>query len=397
MVSLSVIGLNCGIDVAHTIITSGSSSPDLHIELVSYHEHPIPSALRTRILSLCRPGAPTSLEEICDLNFELGELFADAVCCSGVDLATVDIVASHGQTLWHTPIGANTGRGFNNGERRMATMQMAESAVITHRSNIQNIGGMGNVSIIPALSSPLSPGYEAFDTGPGNVLIDAAVRILTSGVQHYDKDGIMGFNGRAEIDHSYVADFIDSIEYLSRAPPKTTGRELFSDDMARSVVMALRAKGVSDDGIIANITQITGETIARAYERFVVPTYGEIDEIFVCGGGAENPNLMKFMADRFPRASVRKLNDATAPKAKMNGHASGHKAGNIPADAKEAVMFATLGFLCVSGRSVPVSSGELCKDEAVMGKITPGRNYRDVLRKVDQDAPGAVLGRILFG
>lgn len=80
---------------------------------------------------LCRPGAETTLEEVCDLNFEIGELFAEAVTQSGVDLSQVDLVASHGQTLWHNPVVARKGEGFEQGERRMSTLQMAESAVIS--------------------------------------------------------------------------------------------------------------------------------------------------------------------------------------------------------------------------------------------------------------------------
>lgn len=128
MVSLYVLGMNCGtsidgIDVALCKITSQPSTPDIIVELQSYNEVPVTPSLRSRILELVKPGALTTLEDVCDLNFALGEEFARAVNDSGVDLKDVDIIASHGQTLWHTPIG-----------ERISTLQMAEPAVIANKT-----------------------------------------------------------------------------------------------------------------------------------------------------------------------------------------------------------------------------------------------------------------------
>jgi len=134
-VSSSFALLTPGVDVALVRIETVGSA-DIKIELQSYREHPVPPATQKRILALCRPGATTTLEEVCDLNFELGELFADAVLSSGIDLSSVDLIASHGQTLWHTPTASNTGRGYARGERRMATLQMAESAVISRKTGM---------------------------------------------------------------------------------------------------------------------------------------------------------------------------------------------------------------------------------------------------------------------
>lgn len=151
MAALNVLGLNCGtsvdgasppplhpltigVDVALVRISALNSS-DVSIRLEHYSEHPVPPSLRGRILALCRPGAPTSLEEICDLNFELGEVFAAAALESGVKMDKVDLIASHGQTLWHHPL-ATPGNGYENGERRAATLQMGESAVIAQRTGV---------------------------------------------------------------------------------------------------------------------------------------------------------------------------------------------------------------------------------------------------------------------
>lgn len=295
-----------------------------------------------------------------------------------------------------------------------------EAALIRHPTKLrvsQNIGGMGNVTIIPPFCIGKST-YSAFDTGPGNVLIDAAVRILTRGpdVRQYDADGLMGLAGEAQIDQEYIERYISSVGYFAERPPKTTGREIFSDDMARSIVSDLQERGLSHNGIVATITRITAESIARAYEEFVIPEHGEIDEIYICGGGAENPNLTSFLQQRFPRSTVRKLNDATSPRsmspegdgevngdnrlsssaaaADLDGFAVEAKVG-IPAEAKEAVMFALLGFLCVCGRSVPIASNETRAEQAIMGKITPGKNFAAVLRNaLDAQETKDVLGRI---
>lgn len=109
-----------GIDVALCRISSIPSSFDLEVELLDYKEVPVTSSLRSRILGLVRPGAATTLEDVCDLNFALGEEFASAVHRAGIDLSSVDLIASHGQTLWHTPVG-----------ERISTLQMAEPAVIS--------------------------------------------------------------------------------------------------------------------------------------------------------------------------------------------------------------------------------------------------------------------------
>lgn len=128
MVSLNVLGMNCGtsidgIDVALCKITSQPSSPDITVELLSYNEVPVTPSLRSRILNLVKPHASTTLADICDLNFALGEEFVRAIKDSGVGLSDVDVIASHGQTLWHTPTG-----------ERISTLQMAEPAVIANKT-----------------------------------------------------------------------------------------------------------------------------------------------------------------------------------------------------------------------------------------------------------------------
>ena len=252
----------------------------------------------------------------------------------------------------------------------------------------QNIGGIGNASVIPALSRPtpvaLDSSYFAFDTGPGNVLIDATVRIISQGKSHYDKDGEAGARGLDEIDAEAVEEVLQS-EYITRRPPKTTGRELFSDDLARELVESLRAKNVSDDGIVATITRMTSESIVRAYSAYIIPLVGPIDELYICGGGAFNPNILSYLSSSFPHTKVRKMEEATL---------------GLSAEAKEAVMFAVLGFLGLCGRSVPIAGLSERREEAVLGAVTPGRNYRELLERVVRDdgefGRKDILGRIIM-
>ncbi|CAL5875006.1 uncharacterized protein PFLUO_LOCUS9309 [Penicillium psychrofluorescens] len=339
---------------------------------------------------------------------------------SGVDLAQVDLVASHGQTLWHHPVG----------EKR-STLQMAEPAMIsygTKRTVIsgfrvaelaagrqgaplsgffeagllsnpeltrisQNIGGIGNATVLPASNVKTADSdskYFAFDTGPGNVFIDAAMRILTNNKEQFDCDGILGARGETEIDNAVVEDYLTNEPYFQLQPPKTTGRELFSDDVARGLVEKMQSSGKSPEAIIATITRITAESIARAYESIVLPRLDEsrrnIDEIYICGGGAYNPNILKHLRARFPQSKVMRLDDDDGPT-KLNP------------SAKEAVLFALLGFLCVSGRSVPIAMDAETVESSVMGVVTPGENYRHVMEMVVRDqefAKAGILGSILM-
>ena len=215
----------------------------------------------------------------------------------------------------------------------------------------------------------------AFDTGPGNVLIDSAVRMVSNGAEEYDKDGARAAAGASDIDTAFIDEWIGACDYLALPPPKTTGRELFSEAMGRDIVQRLRDRGVSDNGIVATVTKLSAETIISALKTFVEPQYGQIDELFVCGGGAANPVTMEYLRAAFP--AVEPLDNAA----------------KLPAAAKEAVLFATLGFLCVSGRSVPVSSVEKSKEQTVMGKITPGKNFVHVMKEALSS--DGVLGRIL--
>lgn len=239
----------------------------------------------------------------------------------------------------------------------------------------QNIGGMANASVVPP-----KDGWFAYDTGPGNVLIDCAVRTLTGGAQQCDVAGKMALAGADGIDHEYASDWLQSCEYLHRAPPKTTGRELFSDSMGEAIVADLKARGLSDDAVVATVTRLTALSITTSLRAHVEESYGPIGDLLVCGGGARNAVLMAELRGCFPHARVRTLDDQ-----------------GLRAEAKEGVLFALLGYLCVGGRRARVSALE-GGASTVLGKMTPGNNFASVMRRAldAEGEEGGVLGCVVL-
>jgi anhydro-N-acetylmuramic acid kinase len=373
-----------GIDAA--ICDISGAPPQIAARIIQGITHPYPNGFQQRIHAICQQGR---VDEICELNFELGEFFADAVLhvirAAGLSITDIDLIGSHGQTIWHQ-VGSDG--------NVTSTLQITEAAIIAERTGIttihnfrprdiaaggqgapltsyadwlllrhpnrwravQNIGGIGNVTFLPPQISSVNP--LAFDTGPGNVLIDSAVKSLTEGRLLYDRDGAMARQG--QVDEGWLAELMRH-PYFDRKPPKTTGRELFSPDLSATLIQQGHQRGLSDNSVIATLTAFTAASIARSYADFAPSS---IYDVILGGGGARNPALVAMLQAQLPNSTV--LN---------------HEDIGLDSDNKEALVFALLAYETWHGRSgnLPVLTG--ASDPVILGQITPGRNYADLIRQ----------------
>jgi anhydro-N-acetylmuramic acid kinase len=325
---------------------------------------------RARLATALTSATPS---DYCTLNFDVGEWLAAAAAAvlaeSGVARADIAAVASHGQTVWH--------------EARHSTWQLGEAAVIAERLGrpvisdfrvrdmaaggegaplvpiadamlfssdsswraLQNIGGIGNVSVIPPRGE-LS-GVRAFDTGPGVVVIDSVVRRLRPDLP-YDVDGLLGAAGRPS--ERVVQELLGN-PFFAAEPPKSTGRELFTSDYMERFIWRCREEGAADEDIVATAALLTARSIAEAYSRFVAEP---VSEVLVSGGGARNPTLVSMLERELaPRRLV--VFDEEY----------------FDAEAKEAVAFALLGYLHLMGMpgNIPRATG--ARGPRVLGKYSP--------------------------
>jgi anhydro-N-acetylmuramic acid kinase len=367
---------------------------------------------------------------VCELNVLVGEAFAQtaiaAAAAAGLTLDQIDLIASHGQTVYHqvapdrarstlqlgapAVIAETTGRtvladfrprDIAAGGQGAPLVPYLDMLLWSHPSRsraLQNIGGIANVTYLPAtgrprtenreprtVSSPLSVvSYNgqrttdngqpiAFDTGPGNALIDEAARALTSGASDYDRDGAWAASGRA--DERLLAEWLGD-PYFLQPPPKSTGREYFSRAYAQRCLDVARGRGLSDADIIATLTALTARSIAQAYARFL-PALP--DELILSGGGARNPTLLRMLAEALPATAIRRSEEL--------GLASG---------AKEALAFAALGYASLHGWPANVPSCTGARHPAVLGSLTPGDNYLELLRGV-AEAPHVRPARAVLG
>ena len=342
-----------------------------------------PAALRACILDVCRPDAP--LQVVTALNYRIGEAFADAAKQAahnaGVSLQDVDCIASHGQTIWHQPTPFDIA-----GQETCGTLQIGEPAVIAARTGcwvvadfragdmaaggqgaplvpfadyalfrsasetrvIQNIGGIANLTYLPAGGTLAD--MLAWDTGPGNMLLDALAQRLSGGSVEYDRGGAWAAQGR--VDGSLLQTFLNA-PYFALAPPKTTGREQFGAAYAERFYQAAQQAHCKPPDIMATATQLTADTIARAYRDWLLPR-GGIDIVIVGGGGAYNQTLMQMLA-------------AQVNPARLTTHAE----YGLPDEAKEAAAFALLAYETLHGRPSNVPSATGARHPTILGKIVP--------------------------
>jgi len=366
-----------GIDAALVELRGGVD--DLEWRLVHWAAAPYAPAQRDAIHGAILAG---SADALCSLHADLGEWLAAAArtVCEEADvpLGTVRAIGSHGQTVWHRPpaegwrgatlqlgdpatIAERTGcdvisdlraRDVAAGGHGAPLVPLADRVLFSHPAHaraLQNIGGIGNVTWVPRKGDDTPP--LAFDTGPGNALIDAAVELCSGGSRTYDRDGYIAEHGN--VDQALLERLMEE-RYLALEPPKSTGREEFG----RPFVERLAAGYAPDDDrawgtLVATLTEFTARSIADAYRRWIIPR--GVGDVVVTGGGARNPILLR---------RIRALLD---PLPVDDGASLG-----IDPEAKEAAAFALLAWAHVARvpGNVPTATG--AAGPRILGSLTPG-------------------------
>ena len=343
---------------------------------------------RKMILDALEEGAPDTL---CRLDASLGEWFASAVrdVCGAASVGTEELTAigSHGQTVWHIPptdalrgatlqlgdaatlaecTGAPVVSDFRSrdvaagghGAPLVPWLDQLLFSAVDRRRAIQNLGGMANVTWLPPLGS--SEPVIAFDTGPGVALIDGAVRRARKGAVPYDRDGAMALRGR--VDESVLSALLDDA-YFRAPPPKSTGREHFGRVLLDRATQGLRPGEDEQEwcDLVATLTAFTARSIGDAYRSWVLPR--GLDEIFLVGGGANNPALVQAITQDINR-DIKQDVDSVPVK---NGQELG-----VDPDAREALAFAFLAWAHLHGIAGNIPSVTGAEAPRVLGSMTPG-------------------------
>lgn len=363
------------------------------LSLKAFRVFPFSSRIRRDILRVSSPE-PGTVRDICLLNGRLGEIFARAAAKiasqARIPMKDVRLIGSHGQTIHHLPlhgctlqIGEPSMIAERTGVTTIADFRQRDVAAGGHGAPltpllhyhlfhnlrvtraIQNIGGISNMTVLPAGGGMGE--VLAFDTGPGNMIIDGLIEKGTG--KNFDRDGRVARKGRA---HPGLLTSLLSHPYLRKKPPKTTGREEFGRAMVERIWREGRKRKLPVRDMVATATTYTARTIADAYIRFVFPRW-RVQEIIVGGGGVRNRTLLMLLREYVAPVKVSIFEDY--------GYNS---------DAIEAMAFALLAYEAYKGRPNSIPSATGARKAVVMGKILPGNPPLPPLRK------GGTKGRINF-
>jgi len=379
----TVIGLMSGTSgdgITAAVAKIAGNYTETKLSVVSYETYPYEKDFRQRIFEIFDPET-SSVNAICEMSFEIGQKLAEAALTiaekAGISMSAVDLIGSHGQTIYHIP------RPPEKGNVR-STLQIGEPAVIAEQTGVltvadfrkmdvaaggegaplvpyvdyilfskrgkgmtlQNIGGIGNVTYIP-------PGAKeddviAFDTGPGNMVVDMLVRLYTDSRLGYDPDGSMAQKGKV---NDTMVDELMQMQFFRMKPPKSTGRELFGKDFVLSFKRKADDMGMKPEDAIATATALTVESIGRSYEDHVMP-HGKVEEIFVAGGGMKNKTMMSWLSKRLGGVPVKSFDEL-----------------GVQSEAREAAYFAVLANEFIHGNysNLPTATG--AKTRVILGSM----------------------------
>ena len=368
-----------GIDAALVNITN--SGNDTKIEPLKFITVPYPQKLRERLLIISQPGGGT-VDEICRLNFLLAQYYVEAIfkICkiSNIDISEVDLIGTHGQTIHHLPDAEEyLGRAIRS------TLQIGEPSFVATKTGVVtvgnfrsadlaldgqgaplipyfdfllfnsekynrvllNIGGIANVTILLKKSS--AEKVLAFDTGPGNMVINALMKKYFN--KDYDENGSTAQKGKISVQ---LLKKLKSHFYFSKPLPKSTGREEFGNEFVKKLIKSAEALNLSSEDIIATATELTAQTIADAikYSGLVI---SQVDQLIVSGGGVHNKPLMKSLMKKFSSSEV------------LDSDSLG-----ISGDAKEAICFAVLANETICGNPANLPSVTGAERATVLGSIS---------------------------
>ncbi|RNB84025.1 anhydro-N-acetylmuramic acid kinase [Brevibacillus nitrificans] len=376
-----------GIDAALVAIRTNDEGEIEDVALREFYYMPYSDELREWVMSLCSVET-ARVDQLTAVHYGLSEWYAYAVKQlmdqAKVTANEVDAVCMHGQTIWHiagrTPFPGPTGM-----MQVRASLQIGELSTLAERTGIpvvgnfrardlaadgegaplvpyadyvlfrdpkkgrllQNIGGIANVTVLPAGASIEE--VVAFDTGPGNMIMDQIVQIVTEGRLRYDEGGKLAEAGMVSEE---LLGRLMKDPYYQMKPPKSTGREVYGRAFAQELLAEGGKLGLGGHDLIATATALTATSIAQAYLQFVLPTT-KVEEVIVSGGGAHNQTLLRMLQSQLGAG----IHITTAQQFGM------------PDDAKEAVAFAILGHETLMGRPSNVPSVTGAKRAVPLGNI----------------------------
>lgn len=366
-----------GIDTA--LVRINGNGFDTRIELVEFASYPYESRIRFALQEINNLSAT----KLSDLNFVVGEAFSDATISiiekAGITPDDVDLVGSHGQTVYHNPPSVDS--------EFSSTLQIGEADVIAEKTGITtiadfrtrdmalggegaplvpyvdyllfretgrvrialNIGGIANSTLV---TSNLDDVF-AYDSGPGNMLIDDVVRIHTHGKENFDDNGKLASGG--EVDYKILYHLLNN-DYYKVQPPKTTGRERYGREEAEKLYKLVENKSINLNVLISTLVQFTVDTIYNSYEDFIFSKW-KIDEVILSGGGAFNSVMVEKLAEKLKPIPL-SISDKYS----------------VPPDSKEAIAFAILAneTIFTNYANLPKVTG--ARSGAPLGKISIGKN-----------------------